>query len=121
MLIFCTTPEFIATKFEELLQAVSKDSQIHVPKSAKNYVPAAVLIVVSKVSPFIMSSSIKLMGYWRQSKINYYILRQTSAYLLLVVLLLPTFSFLTIKAFISFSWQMASVTLYNDFQQHWEW
>ena len=88
---------------------------------AKDYLPAVVLIIVSQLCPYLLAYVVIFLGYWRQSIINYKILQQSALYLILVVLVLPTFSFLTLRAFLEFSWHLGSHAMVYDFKQHWEW
>ncbi len=121
LLVFCTTPEYITTQFEELIQVISQNESLRVPMIVKDYLPAVVLIMVSQLCPYLLACSVKFLGYWRQSMINYRILQQSTLYLILVVLVLPTFSVLTLRAFLDFPWHTGSHAMVHDFKQHWEW
>ena len=70
-LICFTTPEYLTTKFQELLDGVLVDDIAdRFPNLFRNYLPAFFLMIVSKLCPTVLAATVQSLGYWRQSKIN---------------------------------------------------
>ncbi len=120
LLILCTSPEYLTFQFDKLLENIAQNENVRLPMIVKEYLPAVFLILVSRLCPFLLEYSVIFMGHWSQSQINYKILQQSTIYLILVVLLLPTASVLTLRAFLDFSWHLGSHTIVHTLRQHWE-
>ena len=120
VLVLCTSPEYLTFKFDHLIETIAANKDVRLPMLVKDYLPAVFLIIVSRLCPYLLAKSVTFMGHWSQSNINYIILQQSTSYLVLVVLLLPTASVLTLRAFLEFSWHLGSHTIVHTLRQHWE-
>ena len=86
-IIAITTPQFLIS----LIEWAKKRSGVQ--SSILAYMTAAIQNVIRIIITYIFNWSIKYIGFWRQLQINRNILIFSTLYLLMVLLLLPTFGF----------------------------
>ena len=94
--LFFTTPEQITENISRFLSNVIFDFKT-IPHWISALIPSLILMIFASVMPSLISCSVrKLHRYIYKSTVSYLILRNTFWFLLVVVIIFPTFSLSTI-------------------------
>ncbi len=87
-LFFFTSPAYILSEIEVILHI--KDFETRLPSKINDFIPTLLLWTLSALLPIIVAYSDWLMGHWRRSVENLWIMRKVFFYLLFMVLILPS-------------------------------
>ena len=96
--IFFTTPEFIASQINVIIDAVlQSNDQIKIPSWMLSYFPTIILMLFTMLMPSVIAWSVRYLGHSYKSTENYLVLRNTFWYLWAVVIIFPTFGLTTVE------------------------
>lgn len=105
MLFFLTTPAMIVN----LWDAVPKDGINRISPLVSEFLPTLMLWILSVLMPVIVTFSDKWMSHYTRSKQNYSIMTKCFAYLLFMILILPSLGLTSAQAFLE--WSISTETM----------
>ena len=98
VLFFFTSPTYIISQFQTVLNISNLTSS----QKINDFLPTLMLWTLSALLPIIVGYSDWLMGHWRRSVENLWIMRKVFFYLLLMVLILPSIGLTTARGVLEF-------------------
>ncbi|XP_040577807.1 calcium permeable stress-gated cation channel 1 isoform X2 [Lepeophtheirus salmonis] len=99
VLFFFTSPAYILSQLQLFITTVFGTSDFRLPQKINDFVPTLMLWMLSALLPNIVAYSDLLMGHWRRSVENIWIMKKIFFYLLFMVLILPSIGLTSLLAF----------------------
>lgn len=126
VVLFLTTPEYITNRLEPILNYIYGSitngtiagNTIVIPTYITDFLPTLLLWSFTALLPLLVSYSIRYLGHWTRSGENHSIMRKTFWYLLVMVVIFPTFGFTTAEAYLKWAFQNQFMNSTETFQ--WE-
>jgi len=126
VVLFLTTPEYITNRLQPILNYIYGSitngtiagNPIVIPTYITDFLPTLLLWSFTALLPLLVSYSIRYLGHWTRSGENHSIMRKTFWYLLVMVVIFPTFGFTTAEAYLQWVIQNQFMNSTETFQ--WE-
>jgi len=101
-LFFATSPTYILTNMRVIYALKNLTKLLNIGDQINDFLPTMLLYTLATLLPILVAYSDWLLGHWRRSAENLWIMRKVFIYLLFLVLILPSIGGTTLEGMVEY-------------------